>query len=464
MATIHSGSPETGIFIGACFSLQKILAKYGCEGINHGLFLPDYDHIMCSRLHLSVQVHLSTDYMALYLKNMKKSIRAFAALALTLTAYSQSASAIVYSLPAANSRLIGENIEVTLPQDNKLPLEAFAAQYQMGLSNMLEANPGVDVYLPKGGSKLIIPQQLLLPDAPREGIVINSAEMRLYYYPKGTKTVVVLPIGVGELGKDTPINWTTKVERKKDGPTWTPTKKMHEDSVAASSPLPAYFPPGPDNPMGLYALYIGRLYAIHGTNANFGIGLRVSHGCVRLRADDIKWLFDNVPVGTRVQFIDQPIKASVEPDGSRLVEVHNPLSQTQEQFNSREPVPLSITPAVNKVVSDASVDSNALESALKTRSGMPVKLNTGADNSFAKPVAAPQQSQEAQPNEAPMTSVTDQEANTSVPAGNVPANSEVPQSGETPPAASSDNGFVVPSQPGPVYENKATSDSTATQP
>ena len=211
-----------------------------------------------------------------------KIIRAFASIALALAAFSQSAFAVVYPLPPANSRLIGENIEITVPEDSKLPLEAFAAQYQMGLSNMLEANPGVDVYLPKAGSKMIIPQQLILPDAPREGIVINSAEMRLYYYPKGSKTVVVLPIGIGELGKDTPISWTTAVERKKDGPTWTPTKGMHADYAARGETLPAVFPPGPDNPMGLYALYIGRLYAIHGTNANFGIGLRVSHGCVRL--------------------------------------------------------------------------------------------------------------------------------------------------------------------------------------
>ncbi len=89
----------------------------------------------------------------------------------------------------------------------------------MGLSNMMEANPGVDTFLPKGGTVLNIPQQLILPDTVHEGIVINSAEMRLYYYPKGTNTVIVLPIGIGQLGKDTPINWTTKVERKKAGPT-----------------------------------------------------------------------------------------------------------------------------------------------------------------------------------------------------------------------------------------------------
>lgn len=406
---------------------------------------------------------------------MKKSIRALATLVLAVTAYSHSAFAVVYSLPAANSRLIGENLQITVPEDSKLPLEAFAAQYQMGLSNILEANPGVDVYLPKGGTKLTIPQQLILPDAPRQGIVINSAEMRLYYYPKGTKTVVVLPIGVGELGKDTPISWTTAVERKKDGPTWTPTKKMHEDSVAAGSPLPAIFPAGPDNPMGLYALYIGRLYAIHGTNANFGIGLRVSHGCVRLRADDIKWLFDNVPVGTRVQFIDQPIKASVEPDGSRLVEVHNPLSQTEEQFNSREPVPLTITPVVNKVVSDASVDTAALEAALKDRTGMPTKVNGAADNGPAAPLVV-QEQEGALPHEEPMTPVTPQGANVdqnaaptdaTAPAANpetgdadqqqAPAATQEAQPAPAAPAAPNDGTFVVPKQPGPVYESKPAS-------
>ncbi|MCP6490652.1 L,D-transpeptidase family protein, partial [Klebsiella pneumoniae] len=110
--------------------------------------------------------------------------------------------------------------------------------------------------------------------------------------------------------------------------------------------LPAVVPAGPDNPMGLYALYIGRLYAIHGTNANFGIGLRVSHGCVRLRNEDIKFLFEKVPVGTRVQFIDEPVKATTEPDGSRYIEVHNPLSTTEAQFEGQEIVPITLTKSV----------------------------------------------------------------------------------------------------------------------
>lgn len=320
---------------------------------------------------------------------MKKSVRFPVMLAITLAAFSQAALAVVYPLPPAKSRLVGENLTITVPADNKQPLEAFAAQYQMGLSNMLEANPRVDVYLPKPGTVLTIPHQLILPDAPREGIVINSAEMRLYYYPKGSQTVVVLPIGIGQLGKDTPINWITQVEHKKDGPTWTPTPKMHEEYAARGETLPAVFPAGPNNPMGLYALYVGRLYAIHGTNANFGIGLRVSHGCVRLRADDIKWLFDNVPIGTRVQFIDQPIKATIEPDGTRYVEIHHPLSVTEEQFNSAEPVPLEITPAITKIVNDASVSQRVLNNELKDRTGMPVKISGIDENTETAPVTVP---------------------------------------------------------------------------
>ncbi|QMV52088.1 L,D-transpeptidase family protein [Ewingella americana] len=306
---------------------------------------------------------------------MKMSIRAILTMVLAVAAYSQSASAVVYPLPANGGRLVGENITVTVPENSKLPLESFAAQYQMGLSNMLEANPGVDPFLPTPGTVLTIPQQLILPDTPHEGIVVNSAEMRLYYYPKGSNTVVVLPIGIGELGKDTPLNWTTTIQRKKAGPTWTPTAKMHEEYASRGEYLPAVFPAGPDNPMGLYALYVGRLYAIHGTNANFGIGLRVSHGCVRLRDADIKWLFDNVPQDTRVQFINEPLKATVEPDGKRYVEIHNPLSANQEEFDSQEPLPVSLTGKVGAVAMDPSVNQNIVQRAIELRSGMPTQVN-----------------------------------------------------------------------------------------
>lgn len=291
-----------------------------------------------------------------------------------VTLLSQPAAALEYPLPPAGSRLIGENQEYTVP-DGNLPLESIAAQFQLGLTNMLEANPGVDPYLPKPGSKLVVPHQLILPDAPREGVVINVAEMRLYYYPKGRNVVEVLPIGIGQLGTDTPENWVTSIQSKRANPTWTPTAKVHAEYAARGEPLPKVWPAGPDNPMGLYAMYIGRLYAIHGTNASFGIGLRVSHGCVRLRNDDIEYLFKQVPVGTRVQFVNQPVKATVEPDGGRYIEVHEPLSRTEEEMNSDMSVSLPMTPALTRFIAHADTDSLAVKQALEQRTGMPTRLN-----------------------------------------------------------------------------------------
>lgn len=284
--------------------------------------------------------------------------------------------AVEYALPAANSRLVGENLEYVVPAgENGQPLEAVAAKFQLGLTNMLEANPKADPLLVQTGEKLVIPQQLILPDAPREGVVINVAEMRLYYYPKGKNVVQVLPIGIGQLGVNTPENWITKVERKRANPTWTPTENIRRRYAAQGKTLPAVWPAGPDNPMGLHALYIGNLYAIHGTNATFGIGLRVSSGCVRLRADDIKYLFDHVPVGTRVQFVNQPVKTTVEPDGGRYMEVHEPLSRTEEEFNSTAAVPLPMTQATTRFIAHADSDSNVVKQVLEQRTGMPTRLN-----------------------------------------------------------------------------------------
>ncbi|MFO4109656.1 L,D-transpeptidase [Enterobacter roggenkampii] len=282
---------------------------------------------------------------------------------------SQSVQAVSYPLPPAGSRLVGSSQVITVPDHNTLPLEAFAAQYGQGLSNMLEANPGVDPFLPKSGTRLVIPQQLILPDTVREGIVVNVAEMRLYYYPPGSNTVEVLPIGIGQAGRETPRNWVTAVERKQVGPTWSPTPNTRRAYAAEGKTLPAFVPAGPDNPMGLYAIYIGRLYAIHGTNSNFGIGLRVSQGCIRLRNNDIKYLFDNVPVGTRVQLIDRPVKVTTEPDGSRWVEVHEPLSRNRAEFESIRKVLLPISAALRTELINEGAGAE-----LERRSGMPVKL------------------------------------------------------------------------------------------
>ena len=305
-------------------------------------------------------------------QNMIKYLSSFI---LALTTFVHSAWAVTYPLPSEGNRLVGEPLVITIEEGNTQPLEYYAAQYGQGLSNILEANPGVDPFLPAGGTTLIIPQQIILPDTVREGIVVNVAEMRLYYYPPGENTVEVLPIGIGQAGRETPRNWVTKIERKKEGPSWTPTANTRREYAREGRELPAFVPPGVDNPMGLYAIYIGKLYAIHGTNANFGIGLRVSQGCIRLRNDDIEWLFNRVREGERVQIIDQPVKIALEADGSRWIEVHEPLSRNRAEFESNKKVPLPMAQTLQKMAAESSVDSDTFNEALTRRSGMPVRVD-----------------------------------------------------------------------------------------
>lgn len=280
-----------------------------------------------------------------------------------------------YSYPINDKTImVGADTTYMLEKNTTTTLEFVAAQHKLGLSNMIEANPGVDPIVPLAGSELIVPLQTLLPDTVRKGIIVNSPEMRLYYYHDNQ--VDVLPIGIGQLGTGTPEKWVTKVERKRANPTWTPTAKMHAEYAARGEFLPKVWPAGPDNPMGLFALYIGRLYAIHGTNADFGIGLRVSHGCVRLRNEDIEFLFNNVPVGTRVEFINEPIKVAETTDGNLFIEVHQPLSTTQEEFDSLEQnLPFTFSKKLEEFFKRPEINQEILQQALQERSGRVVWLN-----------------------------------------------------------------------------------------
>jgi len=293
-----------------------------------------------------------------------------------------------YPLPAENSRLIGENTTYVVPNDGK-PLEAIAAKFQIGLIAMLEANPGVDPLLPKPGTVLTIPSQMLLPDTKREGIVINLAELRLYYYPKGESKVVVYPIGIGQLGRNTP-EMVTSVSQKIPNPTWTPTPNIRKVYLKEQGiTLPGVVPAGPENPMGLFAMRLAAgqgHYLIHGTNANFGIGMRVSSGCIRLRPDDIEALFNSVPKGTRVQVINQPIKFDIEPDGKRYVEVHQPLSRTEK--DDPQTMPIAISSSLKKFKSSDETNKDVLTSAIERRSGMPVLVNMGTEETNTPPASA----------------------------------------------------------------------------
>ena len=320
-----------------------------------------------------------------------KPLFPLASLLLITLSFAQTTRATEYPLPPDNSRLIGENSIYTVPNDGR-SLERVAAHYKIGLLGMLEANPGTDPWLPRAGSQLTIPTQMLLPDTKREGIVVNVAELRLYYYPRGENKVIVYPIGIGQLGANTPT-MVTSISQKIPNPTWTPTPNIRKRYAAEGKKLPVTVPAGPDNPMGLYAMrlaYGKGHYLIHGTNADFGIGMRVSSGCIRLRPDDIESLFTSVPEGTRVQIINQPIKYAVEPDGKRYLEVHQPLSHNDKDDPQTQPIPL--TAQAKKFVRSDDSDAVVIKEALARRSGMPVLVNTGekVDDSQRMPVLVQQ--------------------------------------------------------------------------
>ncbi|MFC0179077.1 L,D-transpeptidase family protein [Thorsellia kenyensis] len=284
------------------------------------------------------------------------------------------AQATEYPLPPEGSRLIGENIIYKIPDDSTMDLETIAAKYKVGFYAMLQANPGIDAWLPKPGSEIIIPHQMLLPDTKREGIVVNLTEMRLFYFPKGQNKVIVYPIGIGLQGIDTPL-MTTSISQKIPNPTWTPTPSIRKRYAAQGVTLPAVWPAGPDNPMGEFALrlaYGSGTYLIHGTNADFGIGLRVSSGCIRLRPDDIKALFGKVAKGERVQIISEAIKVSVEPDGRRYVEVHEPLSKREGEDTKTLPIPLN--QSVKAFSTHPNTDTALFEEQYKRRSGLPTQV------------------------------------------------------------------------------------------
>lgn len=197
----------------------------------------------------------------------------------------------------------------------------------LGFVELRAANPTLDPWIPGRNARITLPQQHLLPEAPREGLVINLAEMRVYYFKVPGEEPLTFPISIGREGLQTPTG-TTKIVRKKEGPTWRPTPRMREEDPA----LPESVPPGPDNPLGSHALYLGwPQYLMHGTNKPYGIGRRVSSGCMRMYPEDIKELFPQVPVGTAVNVVDQPVKAGWIDD-----EFYIEVSPTQDQAKAIE--------------------------------------------------------------------------------------------------------------------------------
>ncbi len=243
------------------------------------------------------------------------------------------ATPYTYVLPPDDVGVVGQ-VESERALDNDTLLDV-ARRHGLGFEEMINANPKVDIWVPGVGTPLELPTRHVLPDAPREGIVINLPEMRLYYYPKPKQnevpTVVTYPVSVGRMDWRTPLGLTSVVS-KVTNPTWTPPETIRKEHAMKGDILPSVVPAGEDNPLGLFALRLGvQGYLIHGTDKPWGIGMRVTHGCMRLYPEDIETLFKVVPVGTPVRLINQPFKVGWLA-GVLYLQIFPPLEEDRGQL------------------------------------------------------------------------------------------------------------------------------------
>jgi L,D-transpeptidase ErfK/SrfK len=250
---------------------------------------------------------------------------------------------------------------------NNESLYEIGRTYKTGFNKIVAANPGIDPYVPGKGTKIILPTSWILPDTSRAtGIVINLSEMRLYYfYKKRWKMIVkTYPIGIGDEGNDTPLG-TFKVIEKIVHPAW-----FVPDSIRKEKPeLPKVVQPGPDNPMGSHALRLSKsTVLIHGTDVPWGIGRRVSHGCIRMYPEDIVELFHLIPINTRVTIVQQPVKVGVAHE-KVYVEVHEDTELKAYDYLEKAKDLLR-----KKYLYDL-VDMNKLTTAVSKKRGFPVDVS-----------------------------------------------------------------------------------------
>ncbi|MCZ6765055.1 MAG: L,D-transpeptidase family protein [Alphaproteobacteria bacterium] len=245
----------------------------------------------------------------------------------------------------------------------------------LGYTELMAANPGIDPWLPGEGTEIVLPMGHLLPLAPHNGIVINLADQRLYYFGAnaGSKPLS-FAIGIGRQGWDTPQG-TTYIARKRVDPDWRPPASIRRENPA----LPAIVRAGPNNPLGHRALDLGwPAYLIHGTNKPMGIGRRVSHGCIRLYREDVERLFELVNVGTPVMVVDQPLKTAWL-GGELFVEVHPTLDQAIDVAHYGFAPPDEIPGAIEHIVAAVGPHVNRLDwqlvaRAMIERTGVPVRV------------------------------------------------------------------------------------------
>lgn len=282
-----------------------------------------------------------------------------------------------YTLPAyaAGARIADGTMQTYTVKEEDTFLD-IARHYGLGYIELRAANPGVDPWAPTPGEQLVIPTFNLLPRAPQQGIVVNLGDMRMYYFKNPGQPPLTYALGIGAEGLDTPLGQTTVV-RKSAYPSWYPTERMKK----LKPYLPAAVAPGPSNPLGTHAMYLGwPTFLIHGSNKPWGIGRRVSSGCMRMYPEDVIEIFDQIPVGTKVTIVDQPILVGWLEDGLYL-EANPSKTQGEEIEITGVHTVRPLTPELRKVIADAAgpeaesrIDWDAVDSAVRERRGYPVLI------------------------------------------------------------------------------------------
>lgn len=284
-----------------------------------------------------------------------------------------------YVLPADGGSVVGwEGVTIARQEDT---LADIARTFKVGHTEMRLANPDLDFWLPGAGTRVVLPTRFALPRAERRGIVLNIPEMRLYYFPAARPNedpvVVTYPVSIGRMDWSTPVG-LHRITAKIRNPSWTPPASILREAAAAGEPLPRFIPPGPDNPLGAFALRLDLpSYLIHGTNRPYGVGMRVTHGCIRMYPEDIERLFPEVQVGTPVNIVNQPVKVGWLGD-TLFMEVHPPLEEDPISEDVLRGFALEL---IEEASRQRPVDllGRELLRVLHEKRGMPVAISRGTE-------------------------------------------------------------------------------------
>lgn len=299
-----------------------------------------------------------------------------------------------FEFDPAKEDVVGVVQTTVVGQDDTLP--DIARRFNLGYEEIVRANPGVDPWVPPVGKTVVLPTRFVLPDAPREGLVVNLAAMRLFWYPKREagkpQVVYTYPIGIGRVGWVTPEGTTKVVSRTKD-PEWRPPASVKKEHLENGEVLPDVVPAGPDNPLGAHMFRLGWPgYLVHGTNKPYGVGMRSSHGCLRLYPEDIAHLFDNMPLGTKVTVVNQPLVVGWH-DGVLHAQAYEVLEDDKRDWTHAPRALRKRAPKGSLVwkqirARDAEIDWEAAHQVALKPSGVPMPVMKAAPTQLATLVAA----------------------------------------------------------------------------